>query len=318
MIRDKLPILLWESSNPTSHIHLKVLEKYFEIRLDRDKLSNKEKESVLGISTHTSPKEFYDYKFFKQYKSLEFVASPTTGNTHFDENSLQKTNIKVFKLKGRKILNSITSSSEHALFLLLAAFRNSKRISDAVNDGSWRSREKEFRANQIANKKIGIIGFGRIGNNVAKCLKALKAEIFINDIRDIKSEFTTIDLKTMFKICDAILISCTFDESTFKLINKNLLNLANNIFLINIARGEIINEIDLLESIHSGNVSRYYSDVISSEQLGCKNNLIWRESKINKNIELSPHSAGLSYESEDFAASDIVEQIESFMKKRCL
>ena len=72
---------------------------------------------MFGISTHTSPKEFYDIKFLEQYKNLEFVASPTTGNTHFDEIALHKQNITVFKLKGRKILNSITSSSEHAVFL---------------------------------------------------------------------------------------------------------------------------------------------------------------------------------------------------------
>ncbi len=318
MNSDELPILLWESSNPTSYLHLKRLEKFFKILFNRDKLTTKEKSHVLGISTHTSPKGFYDGEFFDEFESLQFVASPTTGNTHFDEEFLIKRNIQVFKLKGREILNEITSSSEHAVYLMLSAFRNSKRISHAVEDGSWRIRENEFRANQIANKKIGIIGYGRIGHNVANCLKALKAEIFINDIKNINSEFTKLELKNMFKLCDAILISCTYDNSTHKLINKELLNLANNLFLINIARGEIIDEIDLLEAINFGNVQRYYSDVISGEQMGCQKNIIWRESKKNKNIKLTPHSAGLSYESENFAVSDIVSQIELFIEKKCL
>ena len=91
--------------------------------------------------------------------------------------------------------------------------------------------------------------------------------------------------------------------------------LSNRLFLVNIARGEIVHERDLIDAINSGYVERYYTDVISSEQSGCEKNIIWNASLENNDINLTPHSAGLSYESEDLAASDIVNQIESFVKK---
>ncbi len=312
---NKLPILLWESSNPTSDKHLKRLKKYFNVIKNRNLIKHKEKENVIGIATHTSPTKFYDYRFFEEFINLKFVASPTTGNTHFDMKKLENNGIKVFLIKNRKVLQDITSSSEHALFLMLSVFRNSKKVYKLTEDGSWRKKEKEFRANQISGKKVGIIGFGRIGRNVANSLKTLRAKIYINDIKEFDCEFTQISLEEMFRISDAILISCTYDKSSHHLIKKKLMSLSKELFLINIARGEIINERDLIEAINYGNVRRYYADVISSEQLGCEKNILWKASQTNNNINLTPHSAGLSYESEDLAASDIVNQIESFIKK---
>ena len=118
---NKLPILLWESSNPSSDRHLIRLKKYFIVIKNRKFIKAEEKKSVLGIATHTSPIKFYDYKFFEEFVNLEFVASPTTGNTHFDMQKLLDNSIKVFLIKNRKVLQDITSSSEHALFLILSA-----------------------------------------------------------------------------------------------------------------------------------------------------------------------------------------------------
>ncbi len=308
MVLDLRRVILWEASNPTSRRHQQKLSAVYKIIEDRASLKGIE-EQVVGIVTHTSPPQLYDSRFLNNFKNLEFVASPSTATTHINLHGMSK-QIKLLTVAGRPVMKKVTSSSEHALFLVLASYRNIKLLDEAVTSGTWREKEFIMRATQVSLSKFGVVGLGRIGTNVSRIMKALGAEVVYFDVNcKPKSEFRKVNLRQLFSTCDTILLSCELNSSSHNLIDENILKFANNLRLVNVSRGEVVNETAIIEHLDGNCLKSYATDVLGSEQNGVRNSRLWQESLTRTDIFITPHSAGLSYESEDFTVSDIVTQI---------
>ena len=311
MMSDPVRVILWEASNPSSKCHYNTLTSAYEVIQDRSFIQGKE-ERVVGIVTHTSPTQLYDSNFLNKFKNLEFVATPSTATTHINLEGVSN-KIKLLTVAGRPIMKKVTSSSEHALFLVLASYRNIKLLNEAVTSGSWRENETIFRATQVASSKFGVVGLGRIGNNVAKILKAMGADVLYFDTRHKpNSEFHKVGLQYLFSTCDTILLSCELNSASRNLIDAEILKFANNLRLVNVSRGEVVDEAAIIQFLNGNHLKSYATDVLSDEQHGVQHSKLWQESLTRSDIFITPHSAGLSYESEDITIGDIVAQITGF------
>ncbi|KAF9767484.1 hypothetical protein IL306_015338 [Fusarium sp. DS 682] len=192
--------------------------------------------------------------------------------------------------------------ADAAIWLIISVFRNLSWSSTAARSGD---KDKFIDANRNlapvsrnpSGFTLGIIGFGRIGRRIAeKAYKALDMKIIYNDVVQMPSEIET-PLQAKFKSSDALLAEadCVVVATPFAgetLLNKaGLAKMKRGAKLVNIARGKLINEKDLVEALASGHLSGAGLDVFENEPVISPELL-----KMN-NVELLSHNAGASLDS---------------------
>ena len=133
--------------------------------------------------------------------------------------------------------------------MILAINKNFyQSVHDVKSKKKWR--RDFYIGNDLFNKNIGILGFGRIGKKIAKYAKAfgMRVKVFDKNKKNIKKNMLAQSIKDLFLISNIVVIAINYEESNKNLINQeNLKYLRKDSYLINIARGEIINEEHLLQ-----------------------------------------------------------------------
>lgn len=248
-----------------------------------------------------SPKYFINKDILKYANNLQTISTPSTGKNHIDEEYCEMNKIVLKTLQKTSFVKKIYASSEYTFALMLASLRKINSSINIVKSGHWRDMEEKLRSNELTNKKIGIIGYGRIGKNISRYLKPFDVKIFINDIKKPKNAGKLKFLKNirdLVKLADIIFICVDLNKSTYKLFDKKIFKYMKNKFLINTSRGEVINETDLIKAIKAKQVKSYAADVVSNEQGKIEHNKIVEFSRKNDSVTITPHIAGLTKESE--------------------
>lgn len=164
------------------------------------------------------------------------------------------------------------SVSELTMFFILGLVRGGYFSSLNVSKMEW----VKARCEQLKGKKIGIIGLGHIGKDLVKLLKPFNVEIWGNDIEDRSSFAKENNIKLaekddIFSSCDVITLHVPKTELTSNLINKQTLSrFKHGSYLINTARGGLINEEDLLDALDDDRISGAAIDVFSIEPVESK------------------------------------------------
>jgi len=245
-----------------------------------------------------------DKAVLKFFPNLKILISPSTGINHINKKDCREKGIKVFSLLNKKKdLNQIRASSEFSFLLILNSFRRLDRAINEIDNYRWRDREDFLRGREIASKKIGLIGLGRIGINLANWLKMFGSEVSYFDPAVKNKKFTKKNIKQIFKTSDLICLCCTLNEKTKNMVNFSLLrNMKKNAILVNTSRGEIINEKELLLFLKKRKDIFFTSDVMSKETTGKQFNSKLIDLHKKRRILLSPHIAGATIESQLKAA----------------
>jgi len=235
------------------------------------------------------------------FPNIKIVGTPSTGINHIDTNFLKKKNIKLFSLlDDRKSLNLITASAEFTWLHIMNAVR--KFNISIKNINNWRSNQNEnkLRSHELFEKKIGIIGFGRIGQRLAKYAKSFGMDVYYYDPKVINKKAKKVSAIIDLKFCDIISINPSLNLSSKKLISKNIFkNFKKNLVIVNTSRGEVVDEKYILHLIKNKGYI-YSCDVLENEQDidKLRKSPIFKESKKNKNIIITPHVAGATCESQ--------------------
>lgn len=249
--------------------------------------------------------------------NLEAIVTPTTGTTHIDVLNLENKGIKVIGLKGSTVVNEIKASSEFTLIHVLNVLRNFSKSIDHVKNGRWREGDSELRGHEICESTVGIVGLGRIGGNVAKWLTCMGAEVAYYDPYVTLEDYRRYDnLIEMASSVSVLVIAVHLSKETMGLINMNVFKaMRRNSWIVNTSRGEIIVEEDLLTALSSRIIEGASIDVISNEnELGFfeKSKLI-NFARYFPNLIITPHVAGLTFESEAKAQMFAFKEAMNFL-----
>ena len=148
---------------------------------------------------------------YREKSNIKYIISPTTGTNHIDKKYFLKKSIKIISLKNEvKFLNNIRATIELTILLILLSLRNYYLI----------GKNSKILTNEIYKKKIGIIGYGRIGKSIKKYLKPFGVEIFIFDKKKIVPKINYKKLDYIFKNSDIITFHIPLDKDTFGLFDK--------------------------------------------------------------------------------------------------
>jgi D-3-phosphoglycerate dehydrogenase len=244
--------------------------------------------------------KYIDRSFLNKFPQIKYILTPTTSLTHIDVNYAKEKDIKIISLRDCKDkLNIITSSAEHALTLALSLERNLHKFIKTEDLEKWDRYRYPIR--EISSRKIGIIGYGRIGKKLLKIFEQMSPNVVFNDLDDkYKSLKQYRDKNIMFSEIDLLLICCSYDKGDKPLISfENIKSLKKGINIVNISRAGLVNEDAIIFGLKEGIISGYATDVLIEEE---ENNPISKSKLISLqlrgfNILITPHIGGAAFDS---------------------
>ncbi len=255
-----------------------------------------------------------DKDFIDKKGKLQFIAREGVGVEHID--------VAYAESQGVTIINSPEGSrdtvGEHALGLLLALLNNIPRSDRQVRQGKW-IREAN-RGIEIKGKTLGIIGYGNMGSSFARKISGFEAEVIAYDKfkTDYGDEFAkAVDLKTVFAESDIVSLHIPYLPENHHFVNDDFLqSFRKNIFLVNTARGLVLNTADLVKNMQSAKVLGAALDVLEYEETsfeGMKSQELpepFHYLAQADNVVLAPHIAGWSFESKEKHGLVLAKKIE--------
>ncbi|MCL0093425.1 phosphoglycerate dehydrogenase [Dehalococcoidia bacterium] len=210
--------------------------------------------------------------------------------------------------------SNILSAAEHTIALMMALARNVPQAHAHLKSGKWE--RKRFMGVEVRNKKLGIIGLGRVGSEVAKRAKGMEMHpvaydpmVSLDYARILGVEL--VSLERLLKESDFITVHIPLTAATRGLIGADELRLVKPaVRLINTARGGIIDEEALFEAIEEGRVAGAAIDVFTKEP--ATQSILLKSDK----IVVTPHLGASTLEAQAGVAVDIAEQVTDILQGR--
>lgn len=252
---------------------------------------------------------------------LKMIHTEGVGYNLIDIEMAKKKNVYVCNSKG---VNA-TAVAEQTLLLILGVLRDVKANDKAVKSAQQiqvkENYMKEASLPEIADLKIGLIGFGDIAKATSKLLNAFNADLYYYSHHrlepSIEKEFNIkyLEKEELIKTCDLISLHTPVTSETFHGVNDEFFNLMKDgSYLVNSSRGELVDTDALIRALKSGKLKMAGLDTIEGEPVQKDNKLINCEQEILDKLLLSPHIAGITGSSFRRAYHMIWQDIQRVMK----
>ena len=298
-------------SDPMSEKGLKILEEEKDIEVDvKTKLAEDELVKCIGdydaLLVRSGTK--VTQKIIEGAKNLKVVGRAGVGVDNVDIPSASKRGIIVMNTPGGNTI----STAEHTMAMILALVRNIGPAFISIREKRWD--RKKFKGTELFGKTLGIIGLGRIGTEVAKRalafgMKIIAYDPFVSAEMAEKLDIEIEDLEKLFKSADVITVHTPVTKETKGLIGKQQMEkMKPGVFIINCARGGIVNEADLYAAVKEGKVAGAALDVYEKEPPDSSPLLELDQ------VLLTPHLGASTKEAQENVAIDIARQVIDVLK----
>lgn len=240
---------------------------------------------------------------FEVGKKLKVVGRAGVGVDNID--------LATAKARGVTVVNSPLATSiavaELAMAMMLSVVREIPRADASIKAGKWL--KKEFEGAELSGKKLGIIGYGRIGHAVAARARAFDMDILAYDplipADEIqKRNATPVSLEALLQQADIITMHIPLTpESKGMLSTDAFAKMKKGVYIICAARGGVIDEAALLDALNSGKVAGAALDVFCAEPPGLTDLVA------HPKVICTPHVGAQTAEAQERAANDISEEV---------
>lgn len=211
---------------------------------------------------------------------------------------------------------STQAVAQHTMALLLASMSRVHEYDEAVKQGQW-SRSPDFcffvgGAQEIAGKTLGIVGFGSIGQAVARAATGLGMRVIVYT-RTFREGFADVEFVTLDQLLersDVVSLHCPLTEKTQGILGEEAIAaMKNGVQVINTARGPLVDERAMTEALESGKVACYMADVLGSEPPRADNPLLHA-----KNTIITPHVAWAPLQTRERLRDVALQNVRAFME----
>lgn len=240
-------------------------------------------------------------------KGLKGIIKWGIGVDNIDLNAAMDCKIPVFNTPG--VFGG--EVAEQALSLILNLSRGTNIIDSKVRNGVW----YKFEGNSLQNKHLGIIGFGSIGRAIAHRAKSFGMKInfydpfFKKTILD-QNNISNVEFDEICKESDFIVMACSLNEKNKHIINeKSISKMERKPYIINVSRGPLINEIDLIKALENGQIKGAGLDVYENEPLPVNSKLV----KMS-NCVLGSHNSSNTIEAVERVNETIIDMVIKLKK----
>jgi len=239
----------------------------------------------------------------------QIIARVGVGLDNIDQEAAKEKNIKVINA----VEGAITAVAELVIGLMLSMAREIPRADREIRNGNWI--KKELMGSELKGKYLGIVGLGNIGKRLGRLARSLNMNIIGYDVTPIDDEFSKevglmkADLDTLLSSADYVSFHVPLLDSTRHMINAEKLKMMKNTArIINTARGGVIDEEALYNSLKDGSLAGAALDVFEVEP-ATGNKLITLP-----NFIATPHMGAQTKEAQLLAANIIAEKIIQILR----
>lgn len=246
---------------------------------------------------------------------LKYIGVLATGYNVVDLEAAKEKRIAVTNIPAY----STASVVQMSIGLLLEVCGHMGEHNRSVKKGDWQNCADfsywNYPVIEVANKTIGLVGYGSIGKAMHKVCEALGMKVLVNTPHP-DSKFETenmkfVDLDTLLHEADVISLHCPLKAENKEMINKdNIKKMRDGVIIINTARGGLINEQDLYEALQSKKVYAAAVDVVTSEPISANSPLLKAE-----NCIITPHISWATSEARQRLMDIAVNNLKQFMNR---
>lgn len=258
---------------------------------------------VRGATKATAP-------CFEKISRLKVIGRAGSGTDNIDKEAATKKGVVVMNTPGG---NTVTTG-EHAIALMMAMSRQLPQANASMKEGKWE--KNKFMGTELTSKVLGLVGLGNIGKVVAERALGLKMVVIASDPyvnRDDAARLGVelVALEDLYARADFISYHTPLTPETKNMVNEaSIARMKKGVFLINCARGALVDEAGLLAGLESGHVRGAALDVYPTEPPPPDTALLK-----HPNVILTPHLGAATIEAQEKVAVLIAEQICDFLKK---
>lgn len=236
---------------------------------------------------------FVNAEVMRQCPNLKVIGLPGVGYQSWDLDAMTEMGIAMVYCPG----TNLRSVAEHAVAMALTIAKNIPYQNEQVKAGNYAVRN-EFSSVELAGKRVGIVGFGNIGRETAKLFAALGTQIYVYDPYVDASQpralgYTSVDaLDDLLQSCDIVSLHMPSLPETRGMLGKAQFDvIKQGAFIVNCARGDVIDEAALYDALVRGRVAGAALDVMAKEPFDLHNPLVSLP-----NVVLTPHVAAVTKE----------------------
>lgn len=271
-------------------------------------------ERLENIDIVITCKVVIDREIIDACPQLKLICVAATGTNNVDVAYANEKGIEV-----KNVVNYSTESVAQVTVALILNLVNRLNYFDRyVKSGGYTHSDMfthygpEFY--QLSGKRAGIIGLGNIGKRVAGLLEAFGMEIvyYSTSGKNNNNDYQRVELAELLLTSDIVTIHSPLNDLTKNIINKNNLKLMKpTSFLINVSRGGIVNENDLVDALNQEIIAGAGVDVYEKEPIVSDNPIL--KVKHPERLVLTPHIAWTSIESRELLIEKVAENIQKFI-----
>ncbi len=295
LVADGMDKTAADSLKQMGHI---LTEEHFEA--DELKSQIKNHDAVIVRSATKITKDIIDAAL--ETKQLKLVVRAGVGVDNIDVNYAMENGIKVSNTPSA----SSAAVAELAIGHMFALARYLHIANVTMREGQWN--KKQYKGIELSGKTLGLIGFGRIAREVAKRAMALGMKVIYTDIMGAMDGFPEcvfVSLDELLKQSDFISLHVPFDKSKGALLGKNEFNvMKDGSYLVNCARGGVVDEEAMLDALDAGKLAGAAIDVFTEEPT--KNQRLYTHPKVS----LTPHVGASTAEAQKRIGDEIVSIVK--------
>lgn len=249
---------------------------------------------------------------FRAADQAKFIQYMSSGYGQLSVEALNDLGIPVAQMKTHSI-----SVAEHAVTLILTLLRRIPASTVALREGKWRQDLQEASYSELYGKTVGIVGLGNIGRWVGKVVHhGFGANVIFYDNAEIPltvSELISakqVSLDELMRKSDIVCVNLPLNAESQRLIGREeLAKMKQRGVLVNVGRGEVIDEEALIEVLRDGRIAGAGLDVFQSEPLSLNSELLTLDS-----VVCTPHMAGVGWENVQRRIETVWENIHAVLR----
>ena len=241
-------------------------------------------------------------------KNLKVVGRAGVGVDNVDLDTATKNKILVMNTP----LGNLEATAELTIGLMFSLYRHIHLANQSTHDGKWE--KAKFMGTELKGKRLGVVGFGNIGQRVAEMASVIGMKIITNsnsasDEDLSKLGASKVSTEQLLIDSDIVSLHTKLNENTKNMLNKSsIATMKSTAVIINCARGGLINEADLKDSLNNDVIAGAAIDVYEKEP--ATENVMFGA----KNLLLTPHLGASSKEAQSNVAIDVANQVADFLK----
>lgn len=295
--------------------NLKNLEKLGKYTSYPITLPHERKERVKDADIIITCKVVIDKEIIDYCNSLKLICVAATGTNNVDVEYAHSKGIEVKNVAGY----SSESVAQLTVGMALSLVNQLSYYDNFVKSGNYSQSDMFTHYGpvfyELKGKTLGVIGLGNIGKRVAEIFEIFGMKIVYHSVsgKNKEAKYTHLNLNELLALSDIVTIHCPLTPLTKNLINiDNIQLMKSSSVLINMARGGIVNEGDMVSAINKGLIAGFGTDVFEKEPMENKSPFL--NLKYPERVILTPHIAWTSIEARTLLIDKLIDNIQSFLK----